>query len=275
MGRSQPTISRQVKWLEQQFGPPLLDRSGPKVTLTPEGRIIFDKTIAIFELVKEMKGVLSRTLLQLEGEVSIATTHAINQNFLPAYDLRFLKQYPMVVFNLQGGGKDIILSNVKFGESDCRIIDSKSISDEFVYHDLFETTPVLIKKKAWRIPIDTPPSLTQIASAPFIGHPKTSTLTPWIEELFTGAALKLNTIMIINNYDIVKRFVASGAGVSILDDYTITEEDKDTLGVFTLEEYFPPRKFGIIFRKRKYLAPALRAFHLSLKTDILFGTDIV
>ena len=81
--------------------------------------------------------------------------------------------------------------------------------------------------------------------------------------------------MIVNNYDIVKRYVASGAGVSILDDYTITDEDKDRLDIFTLEKYFPPRKFGIIFRKGKYLAPALRAFLLSLKTDILISTDII
>src|SRR5260370_10891470 len=40
--RSQSAVSPQIRQLEQEYGAPLLDRSGKTVKLTPAGQILFD-----------------------------------------------------------------------------------------------------------------------------------------------------------------------------------------------------------------------------------------
>ena len=76
--------------------------------------------------------------------------------------------------------------------------------------------------------------------------------------------------MVLNNFEDVKKYVALGTGVAILDDYTLNEEDKDRFDIFSLDRFFNKRKYGLIMRKRKYLSPAVKAFIRSIKAEIQF-----
>jgi DNA-binding transcriptional LysR family regulator len=52
MGREQPTITRQIKCLERELGVTLFDRSSGKMKITPEGKILLEKAVSLFEDVK-------------------------------------------------------------------------------------------------------------------------------------------------------------------------------------------------------------------------------
>lgn len=74
MGRNQPAISHQIKSLEKELGVTLFDRTKGSMELTPEGISLLGKTISVFELIKEMKGVVCREdQLDLSGKVVVAT----------------------------------------------------------------------------------------------------------------------------------------------------------------------------------------------------------
>ena len=53
-------------------------------------------------------------------------------------------------------------------------------------------------------------------------------------------------------------------GVSIVDEYAAME-DSSRLRSYPLDEFFPPRSYGIVTRKQKYLPPQVRAFIACLK----------
>lgn len=55
---TQSAVSRRLKYLEDQFGQPLLERSGPQPILTPAGKIICDKARRILDLELELDGQL-------------------------------------------------------------------------------------------------------------------------------------------------------------------------------------------------------------------------
>jgi molybdenum-dependent DNA-binding transcriptional regulator ModE len=105
MGRNQPTISHQIKCLEKEFGVALFERSSGKMELTPEGKALLEKTISLFETVKEMKSEIQGEKLEQEGRVIIATTHAII-HFLPA--CRGIQKDPSSVDFDTGGGLEMI-----------------------------------------------------------------------------------------------------------------------------------------------------------------------
>jgi len=265
MGRNQPTISHQIKCLENELGVALFDRSGGRMALTVEGRNLLDKTISLFEIVMEMKEESRPDRLEMEGVVSICTTHAVVHYFLPGPIGEFKLDHPNVNFHIEGGGVDMIVKMVEAAEVDFGIASIKSVPETLTYWKLFKTKLKLIAPRNNDFFGSSHPSLQEIAKAPFISFPRSSTITPLVEGKFAERGLVLNETFILNNYETVKKFVAMGAGVAILDDYAVNEGNEHKIQVYDLGDFFPVREYGVVLRKRKYLPPCAKAFLETLK----------
>lgn len=265
MGRNQPTVSHQIKCLENELGVTLFDRSGGRMELTVEGRNLLDKTISLFEIVMEMKEEARADRLEKEGTIAICTTHAVVHYFLPAPIRAFKADHPSVNFHIEGGGVDMIVKNVEAAEVDFGIASINSVPETLTYCKLFETKLMLIAPKGHAFFGSSSPSLEEIAYAPFISFPRSSTITPLVEGKFAERGLALKETFVLNNYETVKKFVAMGAGVAILDDYAVNEGNEHKIDVYDLGDFFPVREYGVVLRKRKYMPPCAKAFLESLK----------
>lgn len=201
MRRNQPAISHQIKCLENEFGVTLFDRSRGKMELTPEGKAFLDKAISVFEIIKEMKSDINKSYLETKGKVVISASHAIIHYFLPQYIVQFRKESPNVDFELEGGDVEMILERVESAEADFGIARLNTVPDRIIYHDLFETGLRLLAPKDNSFFSEQEPTLEQVARTPFIFFPHTSTITPLIESVFAENQLKLNVVLVLNNFD--------------------------------------------------------------------------
>jgi DNA-binding transcriptional LysR family regulator len=131
------------------------------------------------------------------------------------------------------------------------------------YEPLFDTRLKLIGPPGNPFGLDDPPTLRQIATAPFIAFPPTSTINQFLDAVFGQKNMRLHTVQVLNNFEMVKKYVQLGLGVAILDDYAVAG-DEDRLMVVDLGPDFPPRNYGLIFRKRKYQPPQVAAFLASM-----------
>ena len=59
-------------------------------------------------------------------------------------------------------------------------------------------------------------------------------------------------------WEVIKKYVEMGLGISIVTDVCLTGEEK--LVKFPLDEYFPKRTYGIVLRRGKYLSPQAKRF---------------
>ena len=60
-------------------------------------------------------------------------------------------------------------------------------------------------------------------------------------------------------WEVIKRYVSLGQGISIVTDVCITDADRERMSVIPVDQYFPKRSYGIVTRKGKFLsAPAQR-----------------
>ena len=260
MRRNQPAISHQIKCLEEEFGVLLFERSRGKMELTAEGKVLLGLVVPLFELIEEMKEKLCEPKLPVEGIIRVATTHAVILYYLPRFVLDFHKMYPRIPFDLQGGGVEAVLAAVETGTADFGIAAFLETPAGLVTYDLFDTRLKLITSKNLRQFSKKRVSMEAMAKLPHIGFPRTSTITPLIEKRFAQDGLKINTILVFNNFEIVKKYVELGLGIAILDDFTVTPEDESKLAVFDLGGFFDKRKYQIIMRQKKYLNPAAREF---------------
>lgn len=274
MGREQPTITRQIKCLEKELGVTLFDRSSGTMKLTPEGRVLFEKAISLFEDVKEIRSEFRKEQLKYQGKIVIATSHAIIDSFLPRYIIKFRSTYPRVNFHLEGGVFETVYEKIESGEADFGIAFVETVLKGMIAFDLFETGQKLIVSKNHPFFSGAFPTLKQIAQAPLILFSRTGSIEPFIERKFAKKRLKPNVVMTHNNFVSVKKYVALGLGVALLSSYAISEEDKKTFEIFSLDRYFPKRRIGLVLRKRKYLSPAVKAFIRTIKPDIQFTSNL-
>ena len=76
LGYAQPTITFQIRQLEDELGVPLFDRIGNKIRLTESGNILLDYTFRILSLVDDAKCTLASDctpsgILKISGISSI------------------------------------------------------------------------------------------------------------------------------------------------------------------------------------------------------------
>jgi len=119
---TQSAVSRRIKFLEDQYGYALLDRSGPVLVPTEAGKIVLDKARQLLsiedDLLKGLKGIGKR-----EG-LSFCCTPGFGTAFLPRV-VRELLQASSEMHNMQFflDMPDLVLAGVQDGRFDIGLLE--------------------------------------------------------------------------------------------------------------------------------------------------------
>jgi LysR family transcriptional regulator, cys regulon transcriptional activator len=132
------------------------------------------------------------------------------------------------------------------------------VPEDIEYQPMFSYDPVLI------VAIDHPlakrkrVTLKDVVPYPLILPP--SHLTTWrvVDYAFGRNNLRYQVKMEAGGWEVIKKYVALGMGISIVTSICLTGEEK--LVAIPLSRYFPRRTYGLVIRKGKYLTPAASAF---------------
>lgn len=272
IGRGQSTVTHQIKNLEEELEVQLFDRIYGRLLLTNEGKKLLEKTIDIFEIIKEIKEYFNQDNKDLlMDNICIVTTHSMFNYMLPKIISDFCSLYPSIHFSLKTGGTNLAIELVGLAEVDFGIISTPCSTQHCLqFEPIFENNLALISsiKESW--PCKGIPTLKQIAQKPFVCAPESHGIFNLIDGKFKSEGLMLNYILELEDYTLVKKFVQAGMGVSIIDDFTISKHDTLSLNKFSLENIFPKRTWNIATRRRGYLSPAARLFKRFILAANLF-----
>jgi DNA-binding transcriptional LysR family regulator len=275
MGREKSTISRQIQCLEKELGVTLFDRSSGKMIITPEGKILLEEAVGLLLDVKRITGRFKNEEINYQGKILIAATHVIIYSILPPYIKQFRKLHPEVTFKFEGAIHGMVLEKVESAEVDFGIAFFETGHKTLVNHYLYEAGLIMIAPKDNSFfPGKTLPTLKQIAEAPLILFEHRGFHEPLIERRFAEEQLKPNVIMTHNNFVNIKKYVAHGMGIAILGGHAISQEDENNFDIYSLDQYFPKRKYAIILNKKKYLSPMVKALIRTIKPDIDFSANL-
>jgi DNA-binding transcriptional LysR family regulator len=275
MGREKSTVSRQIQCLEEDLGVALFDRSSGRMRITPEGEILQEQAVALFEDVKRIRGGFKNKEINYRGMILIASTPAVIDTILPPYIEHFQRLHPEVTFKFEGGPRERVYEKVESSEADFGIAFCDTGRKALVCHPLYEAGLVMI------VPKNKPyfsgkalPTLEQIADVPLILFSQWGFQEPWIEERFAKDRLKPNVVMAHNNFVAIKKYVALGMGVAILGRIAISQEDEQNFDTYSLDKYFPKKKYGVLLKKKKFLSETVKAFIRTIKPDIDFSPNL-
>lgn len=97
---TQPTLSRQIRELEEEIGSPLFERDARKIRLTPEGMLLKERAEEIIELTDKTISDLKSSSDTLSGVITITTGLMRSTVVLSRMMSSFRKLYPGVRFSI-------------------------------------------------------------------------------------------------------------------------------------------------------------------------------
>ena len=119
---SQPTLSRQLKELEEELGKQLFIRGNRRITLTEEGMILRKRAEEVTELIKKAEEEISTSDDMLAGDISIGAGETDGNRFLIKAIGALQHNYPLVHFHIISGDKALISEAIDRGTIDFGIV---------------------------------------------------------------------------------------------------------------------------------------------------------
>ena len=219
---AQPSLTRQVRNLEDEIGVRLLDRANNRVGLTEEGRLFFFDAKKLLAMCAESVAAVQRMNRGESSQLNIGYIANIHYGLLPATLGAFRKLYPRVALNLfdmTSAEQFLALEGHKIDLGFIGLrpaLSGHALLAEGVAHDtMLVALPAghLLAKKAKL-------KLADLASQFFIGmsaktHPGAR---EWLLETCAGAGFAGKILQEADVEPTAIRFVADGLGVAFMPE---------------------------------------------------------
>lgn len=122
---SQPTLSRQLKDMENELGKQLLIRGNRKITLTEEGMILRKRAEEIMELVQKTEKEISLSDEFIAGDIYIGAGETDAIRLIARAAKQVQMQYPDIHFHIVSGDLSDLIEKLDKGLLDFSILFSK------------------------------------------------------------------------------------------------------------------------------------------------------
>jgi len=140
---SQPTLSTQIKKLEDELGVQLVERSPRKIMLTPVGEEIAERARLILSDVDQIRAVARRAGDPADGNLRLGLFPTLAPYLLPHVIPTIRKQYPNLRLQLAEEKTEDILKMLQQGELDAALLALPIIDDGLDMEILFDEPFVL------------------------------------------------------------------------------------------------------------------------------------
>lgn len=259
MGLSQPSISLLIQSLEQDLGSRMFQRRGPKIQLTTEGRTLLDLALPLVEGLETLPDAFHERCTSLvTGTLNIAAGESTTLYLLPNFVDRFTAEYPQVPVTLHNATGNDGLALLRSGAVDFAVGPMLQVPDDILFTPLFSYEPVLITPQGHPLASKSGVTLRDIQPYGLIMPPRQMSTRGIIDVVFQQHNLEYNVKMEAGGWEVIKRYVEMGLGISIVTSICLNGTEK--LERIPLKRFFPERSYGLILRRGKFISPAARKF---------------
>ena len=258
---SQPSVSNQVKHLEEACGLRFFDRSGRSVKLTNAGEILLSYAERIFSLAKEADSVIEEIKGLNAGGIQISASNTLGAYYLPDLLDLFRKKHPRVEIRMNVGYTQTVVEDVLAFHSDLGLIGRQVSHPNLVAIPLWEEELVLIVPPGHPFARHGEIDPEALQGQPFIMSETGSGVREITEGLLNRAGISVRVIMELGENEAIKRAVASGLGITLISG-TVARREVETGQIRSVHLRGDRiiRHFNIIHHKDKYISRLIRSF---------------
>ena len=138
---SQPTLSTQIRKLEEELGVQLIERAPRQVMLTPAGHDILERARRVIAEVEQMRETARRAVDPEAGSVRLGLFPTLGPYLLPHVVPAIRRRFPRLELLLVEEKTEILLESLRMGRLDAAILalplHEEGLETEFLFEEPF------------------------------------------------------------------------------------------------------------------------------------------
>ncbi len=258
--RSQPAVSAQIRQMENEYGEKLFDRTKKAVRLTPAGELLFDYAQRLLALRNESLRAIADQGGVTRGVLSIGANETTFLYVLPEILGQYRRQFPRVRTSIYRNFSQKVLEKVEDGAIELGVVTLPIKVPSLKVIRLFRDPLIWIAAPDNPLAAQKKVTLSDIAEQELVMH-KVGSLRRVMDAQMRPYRPRLRVTMELTSAAIVKKFVASGFGVSLIGASFVQEEVKaGQLVVLRVDEAQDWRELGLVYHRDRSLSQAAKAF---------------
>lgn len=265
LGMSQPTLSHQIRLLENELGTPLFDRIGKRIALTEAGRLLLEYSIQMFRTRKNAVDAINELRNQQRGTLVIGAIPSDLDYRISQLIIDFHNEFPHIRLTVLTSVeilKQVLEMEVDIGISilplpDERIVRIPLSSEEYVLvvpanHELAGRSSV---------------ELEELRHIRTVMYPKGTLGREIVDDCCRKIGFSLNPIIETTTPFSLVRLVKANIGATILPLPLVLSMNDPGLRAIKIKGG-PTRNLGIIYRVDRFLSHAAKTFIERLQDDL-------
>ncbi|AHF00850.1 LysR family transcriptional regulator [Thiomicrospira aerophila AL3] len=265
---SQPTVSKQIKALQEEIGLPLLEQFGKKIFLTEAGETLYQTCNQWLKSWDQFEQTIANMKGMTAGRLRIATV-TTTKYFLPKLIGQFCQHYPGVDIRLEILNRERVMERLERNEDDVYIMGVPPDNPRIEAMPFLANSLLMIAALNHPLTKQKNIPFTRVAQEPFVFREPGSGTRLQIEKLFAERHQTPVIRLEMGSNEAIKQAVAGGLGLSILSSSTLIHEQKDNeLAVLDVEGFPIKRSWYWVQHKNKNLPIIAQTFYQFLLANI-------
>ncbi|EJC6861568.1 LysR substrate-binding domain-containing protein [Vibrio parahaemolyticus] len=208
---SQPTITAQVRDLEEQYNVVLLHRQRNNNRLTDIGKELYEQTKLLFSLQQRAKKLLEASGSLKVGQFNVGAVSPAA--VLPLIE-RFKRYYPDINVNIRTGGSDQIRNGILSGELEIGMLAYRDPSPKLVSTKVAEQPVVLVVPNSHKLAERESITLAELEGVKLVHREPGSTTRKIIEDELIRNSVVIRNELEIDSREGVREASIYGLGIS-------------------------------------------------------------
>ncbi len=260
---TQPTVSGQIKELEEELGESLFDRLPRAVALTEAGRLLLPLAREVLAA-RERLGEQAAEYRGLSwGRLTVAVSTIPGECFLPPLLAAFLTAHPGISVSLRVTSSLEVLRQVAAGEAALGVTGERDEAAELSFEPLWSDR-VGLYAGAGVVP-GPRVALAELGRIPLVHREEGSGTRHAVEAALRAQGFPpagLRVVLEVGSTAAVKSAVVAGVGAAFLSDVAVAAEvAAGRLRPVAVEGFSPvERRFYAVWDPQRARSPAARAF---------------
>jgi len=251
---SQPTLSGQLKKLEDELGVLLVERNNRRVAMTEAGSAVVKRARDILVGVKDIKDIASSFQDTMVGNLRLGVIPTIAPYLLPIIMPVIKKQFSELKVWLYEYQTQVLLDKLRNAELDVLILAFPIESHDFVELDLFREPFRLAIEKDHMLSRRNSVTLGDIAANEMMLLEEGHCLRGHVLDVCLLAGAREQKQFQATSLETLRQMVAEGMGMTLIPELAVPSKLKrsDSIRYIEFSDPKPNRRIGMLYRQNSY-----------------------
>jgi LysR family transcriptional regulator, low CO2-responsive transcriptional regulator len=257
---TQPTVSLQIKQLENLVALPLFEQMGKRIYLTEAGQELYQYSRAIAQQIADMELALDELKGLERGKLNISVVSTANY-FAPHLLAKFCHRYQGVTVSLNVSNRENVLKQLSDNLTDLAIMGLPPDGLDIVSESFMENPLVIIAPSNHPLCNVRKIPVKRLAQEIFLVREAGSGTRNAMERFFVEQNININRGMEADTSEAVKQAVQAGMGLGIMSRHTIELElITNRLKILDVNGFPIIRHWHVVHRKNKRFSKVAKTF---------------